>query len=255
MLDWRSSRLSIIVISVVVMLCLGAGLAIAVVARDGASSQAPTRVVYVDLAATPTIARSPEATSAVIAIVTIPPTDLPIAVPSPFPTAIPTGIPSPTPTPTLLSTDTPVPCELAPASVYVGIWQQHRADLGCATSGLNANVTIAQEHFEHGMMTWHKPSDRITVHYDTGGWVSYQNTWWEGDETFSCGTPQSPPTPLRGFGRVWCTHEDVRTALGNATAAEVGQTAKQQDFQGGTILESQFGDIYVFLNSGTWWVH
>ena len=103
------------------------------------------------------------------------------------------------------------------------------------------------------MMTWRQDNDRIYVHYDDGSWTSYANAWSEGDPDFTCGTPQNPPTPIRGFGKIWCTYDAVRSGLGNATGPEVGQTAQMQTFENGFILRSQAGNTYVFLDSGQWW--
>ncbi|MCU0520195.1 MAG: serine/threonine protein kinase [Anaerolineae bacterium] len=191
----------------------------------------------------------PGASPTTPASATLPPTPTtrPSSTPEPTPSNTPT--PSVTPTPSL----TPTPSCPQVSGPFAGVWQAHRDELGCAQGGAY-DSWVAQEHFESGMMTWRQDNDRIYAHYANGVWASYADIWAEGEPDFSCGTPQNPPTPMRGFGKIWCTYDAVRNGLGNATGPEVGQTAILQMFDRGFALRSQSGDDYVFLNSGQWWV-
>jgi hypothetical protein len=101
-------------------------------------------------------------------------------------------------------------------------------------------------------MFWREDNGRIYAVYNSGSWASYPDTWQDGDPDFACGTQESPPTPKRGFGKVWCSYDAVRQGLGNATDAEFGSHGAVQDFNGGLILQTGNGRIYVFYSNGTW---
>ncbi len=111
---------------------------------------------------------------------------------------------------------------------------------------------MAQESFERGRMFWREDNDKIYVLYNSGYWERYDNIWQEGDAHFSCGTTSSPPTPQRGFGKIWCTYNTVRQGLGDATNAEWGEYGAIQEFSGGLILQTGSGQIYTFYSDGTW---
>jgi hypothetical protein len=111
---------------------------------------------------------------------------------------------------------------------------------------------MAREDFEGGRMFWRSDNDRIYVVYSGGTWRRHANTWQEGDPEFSCGTPESPPTPKRGFGKVWCTYNQVSQGLGDATTGERGEHDDVQDFAGGWMLRDEAGTTYTFFNNGTW---
>jgi hypothetical protein len=64
--------------------------------------------------------------------------------------------------------------------------------------------------------------------------------------------PQSPPTPRRGFGAMWCDIPEIRNGLGNATDAERGFTGVMQRFENGSMLRTDSGAVYVFYDRGIW---
>ena len=104
-------------------------------------------------------------------------------------------------------------------------------------------------------MFWRQDTVQIIVLYNTGVWENYTDTWREGDPEFSClqlAPSTSPPTPKRGFGKVWCLHANVRTGLGQATAIEQGFDATIQDFASGTLLRTDTGQIYILYTDRTW---
>ena len=111
---------------------------------------------------------------------------------------------------------------------------------------------MGQEDFERGEMLWRKDDDKIYVLYNTGRWERYSDLWREGDPDYSCGVPESPPTPMRGFGKIWCTYSVVSQGLGNATTVEEGGHGVVQQFNGGWILQTGDGQIYVLFNNGAW---
>jgi hypothetical protein len=111
---------------------------------------------------------------------------------------------------------------------------------------------MAQERFQRGRMFWREDNDKIYVLYSDGSWERYDDIWHEGDPTFTCGTESSPPTPLRGFGKIWCTYGNVRQGLGDAVNSEWGSYGTVQEFSGGLILQTASGPIFVFYGDGTW---
>lgn len=201
-----------------------------------------------------TVGASEEPTLAATA--TLQPTDtlFPTATSSPTsrpPTATNTPFPTltPTPTPTL----TP-PCPTV-TGAFAALWLTYQSRLGCALNQPHSPV-LAQELFEAGQMFWREDTDRVLVLYASGRWASYADIWSEGDPQFSCpeSAPSlSPPTPARGFGKIWCTYTEVRQQLGNATTAERGfYGGLVQDFDRGTFLRTDSGDTYILFGDGTW---
>lgn len=182
-------------------------------------------------------------------------TETPTLTPLPTLTSTPkaSDTPLPTATPTITPTSTPMICAIAVYKAFERIWESHKEELGCALYDANLNLLMAHEIFERGSMIWRQDDDRIYALYNSGIWVSFEDIWKEGDAEFTCGTPANPPTPKRGLGKIWCTYDEVRNGLGDATTAEVGQYGKVQLFEHGFVLQTQYGDIFVFLYTGRWW--
>ena len=128
-------------------------------------------------------------------------------------------------------------------------------ELGCPITSGRSSVATAYVPFEGGQMLWRQDNNSIYVLYNDGRWARYDDLWQEGDDPeYTCGEPSSPPTPLRGFGRIWCDHAAVRAALGNVTAAEIGDSAGSvQDFVNGTLLLSPDGSTFVFVGETSTW--
>ena len=154
----------------------------------------------------------------------------------------------PSPTPTCPAVDGP----------FAAAWRDAQAEIGCAT-GDEVVGLIAEENFELGKMFWREPIDyaQALVLFNNGAWRIFEHApFVEGSPDFSCPdadtSPQCPPTPKRGFGMMWCDISDIRGGLGNATDCERGYQGAMQAFQNGFMIQSDTGNIYVFLNSGTW---
>ena len=92
--------------------------------------------------------------------------------------------------------------------------------------------------FEYGWMFWREDIREIYVVYHSG-WSNYLDTWQEGQPEYSCpetGAPsQSPPTPKRGFGKLWCELGGPNAAIGSAVAAETGYTMQIWVFSNGDM--------------------
>lgn len=99
-------------------------------------------------------------------------------------------------------------------------------------------------------MLWREDNDRIYVLFENGRWERHEDIWREGDPEFTCGTPKSPPTPKRGFGKIWCTYQNVRNGLGEAVTTEQGYNAVVQSYGGGSIIRTT--STYVLYSDGTW---
>ena len=111
---------------------------------------------------------------------------------------------------------------------------------------------MVEESFQGGKMLWRQDNDRIYAIYNTGRWESYNDLWYEGDPEYSCGAQQCPPTPRRGFGKIWCTYPAVRQGLGDASNVEWTDYRVVQHFDNGWMMRTGGGDVYAFFYDGGW---
>lgn len=148
----------------------------------------------------------------------------------------------------------PVVCSQPVAADFADAWtDQVQARIGC-TRGPASVTDAAYEPFQRGAMIWRKDVLRHYVIADDGGWRSYADVWVEGLPDFSCPdiAPQvSPPTPVRGFGQVWCQNPDVRQRVGDAVEREWAERMTVQAFERGTMIRTNRG-IYVLYDDGGW---
>jgi serine/threonine-protein kinase len=159
----------------------------------------------------------------------------------------------PTSTP-LYPTTTSLPACPSVVGTFANVWRRHQSQLGCARSNVYSTWT-AREYFEGGQMLWREDTDNIWVLYQNGTWQAHSNTWREGDPTYSCpqsAPSQSPPTPIRGFGKVWCTQPDIRSRLGDATNVERGFDSLVQDFELGSLIRTDEGTTYILYVNRRW---
>jgi hypothetical protein len=162
------------------------------------------------------------------------PTELPPA---------PTVAPSPTPEPT--------PCSRVIQPALAPAYSE--AELGCPIDAGQTPISTAYAPFAGGQMLWRGDADLIYALTNDNRWTIHANTWRDGEPAFSCGEETNPPTPVRGFGRVWCEEPGLAAALGVVTAAEIGDAAGTvQTFEQGTILVAPWGSLFVFKDDGTW---
>lgn len=168
----------------------------------------------------------------------------PAAVPTlPQPTSTLAQLPTQVATP--VATPGPTPCAFAVQPRFAAIWNID--ELGCPVDAGLDLINTAYAPFEGGQMLWRGDTATIYVLTNDNRWSSYPDEWKEGDPEYTCGEEPSPPTPVRGFGRVWCLAPGVREALGAVTAYEIGASDSDvQDFANGTILQAPWGSIFVF---------
>lgn len=215
----------------------------------GITATATPEAVIPPATVTPTLGPLLETESPPVVVPTETPT--PTETPSPTATSTPTPTATPTSTPTATPTATSTPACPAVTGPFADLWREEQERLGCATNAAHTSWT-AVEDFEGGWMFWREDNDRIYAVYRDGTWQGFSNTWREGDPTYTCGTATTPPTPLRGFGKVWCTYTYVRGGLGSATDLERGFEGTVQDFERGSILRMDTGTTYLFFGDGKW---
>jgi hypothetical protein len=148
-----------------------------------------------------------------------------------------------------------------PAGTTGLFWQNNvraQQDLGWARQANPAATGGAYQQFDHGTMVWRQDTSQIYVFFADGTWRAYPDTFAEGD-------PESDPTlsppagrlqPIRGFGKVWRDHSDVREKLGWATAKETAQNAEIHTFERGAMLRYGpllFITVGVDTDRGTWY--
>jgi serine/threonine-protein kinase len=193
-----------------------------------------------------TVAATAEIPETGTSVVTPEPTDAPTVTALATATSFPTATPSPTvgATPTCPAVSGP----------FAALWQELKSRLGCSFNQPHTTL-MAEQTFERGRMFWRDDRDSLYVLYDSGAWSAFPNDWRNGDPIYSCpatAPESSPPTPLRGFGRTWCSFSEVRDGLGWATDGERGYDGTAQDFASGSVFRNDFGVTFVLYGDGTW---
>lgn len=129
--------------------------------------------------------------------------------------------------------------------------------LSCPSPFPSINVPIATQQFERGAMVWvqglHGKSSAIfVVFFDNARnslvWELYIDTWQAGEPERGGEAP--PPgffEPIRGFGKLWRTNEQVRYTLGWAVAPEVADRGSQQYFRGGAFMIHRASTDRIYL--------
>ncbi len=129
-------------------------------------------------------------------------------------------------------------CEIQPHESLNSFWE-HSA-LGCASAAAQT-VWAAWQPFETGHMIWRQDSDNLFVFADDGDWAQHSDDWDDQDLSNNRGDPPTGlQSPVRGFGHLWETNDDVFGDLGWAEAAEKGFCLRTQQFEKGVLL---IGDL------------
>lgn len=146
----------------------------------------------------------------------------------------------------------PTPCATPPAKLAVA-WEKGRDRIGCPQSAA-AEITMAGQTFQHGLMFWRGDDRSIYVLLGDGRWQVFDDAY-AGEAEPGGYTPPSPElaAPLRGFGKVW------RERLGGANAAIGWGAEPERGFQGlllvcekGHILQDDRGHSYLMYQNGEW---
>ena len=116
-----------------------------------------------------------------------------------------------------------------------------------------------QQDFQHGVMFWRQDTDEIYVLIHDRGWQVYMDTWEEGMDLYSCpnlSERRTPPTPVRGFGKVWCEQLGGPYAtIGGTTNSEQGYQAHWQRFEHGLMVQGLDGLVYALNGDYSWQSH
>jgi serine/threonine protein kinase len=198
----------------------------------------------------------PSATTRPTATRTVPPPTLTQA-PTPTASALPTQAPTAAPK---IAPPSPTPGVTCPpvSGVFSAVWAQVQSKIGCSTDAV-AQGMIVEENFQSGKMLWRQQIDgaQALVLFNGGTWRIFQHAPFpDGGPEYSCtdaNTPaQSPPTPRRGFGMMWCDIAAIRNGLGNATDVERAFTGVTQAFAQGFMVQTDYGANFVFYANGAW---
>ena len=150
---------------------------------------------------------------------------------------------------------TPSDCPAQP-TYFADLWATRVARLGCPVGAWK--TSIVEESFERGWMFWR--SDTREIYALAYGWpyARFADTWEESQPEYTCPDSdprQTPPTPKRGFGKVWCNPDNayVRDRLGNATGEERAFEASVQAFDRGLIFSTDRGATYILPSAADAW--
>ncbi len=129
------------------------------------------------------------------------------------------------------------------------------------------NVQGARQPFQGGAMMWIpgiEGDDWIYVLYNDGTWQRYEDTWHEGlpESDATIVPPSGYEQPIRGFGKVWRDHPEVRDKLDWATTGEssapITYQRQVQESIGGVHFIKAVGTDLVRLDgiggSGSTWI-
>lgn len=151
---------------------------------------------------------------------------------------------------------TPKPSECSRQPEYFAeVWQERQAQLGCPVENPPHPVLMAWQPFEGGQMFWWGDTGTIMALSTDGNYWEFEDTWDESQPAYSCpalGPAQTPPTPQRGFGKVWCQQPEVRARLGPATGLEQSFEATLQRFERGAIFKPEEDVTYILDGQGNW---
>ena len=155
-------------------------------------------------------------------------------------------------------------CDVEPNADLIG-FEGLVERMGCPLDGAS-NDPVGINEFGAGpdydrFMLWFGGEAQIYVLQPNGAWLAYADTWQEGDAEIGCNPDNvspatSPPLPRRGFGKLWCTVDTVRIAMGTIDREErLCQHAVVQRFEKGKLLAC-FEDATIryfrILDDGAW---
>lgn len=163
---------------------------------------------------------------------------------SPSPVAVGGVIPTPVTAPGATNCTVPVASNFTnPYTQNPGLAQQ----LGCPRDA-GVATTLAYQPFERGVFFWRDTREIYALQSD-GRFYRYPDTWQEGmpDSDPSLAPPEGLLQPIRGFGLVWRTNENLRATVGWALQAESGYSSFLQNFDRGVMLTAPTGQVYALV--------
>jgi photosystem II stability/assembly factor-like uncharacterized protein len=173
---------------------------------------------------------------------------------SPTPTPSPRTLSVPSPqTPTPQPSVTPADCPSRPDH-FADLWTERVAQLGCPV--VSYTLPMAEQSFEGGWMFWRGDTSEIYALPLAKPYGRFDDMWDESQPVYSCpelAPSQTPPTPQRGFGLVWCNEPLVREGLGDAASSERLFEATLQEFDSGLIFSTDQGVTYILESQSNGW--
>lgn len=176
-----------------------------------------------------------------------------------LPAAPPASAPTPAVTAEPLAGDPPAGFFRPQGSLGI-VWEANPAiqqAVGWARQETPAVVSGAYQRFENGVMVWRQDTGQIFAFLNDGAWRSFTDTFVEGDVESDprYAPPGGKQQPMRGFGKVWREHADLRAQIGWALAKEEAQPAEVHPFERGQML--RYGGLLftvtgVDTDSGRW---
>ena len=125
------------------------------------------------------------------------------------------------------------PCETQPDTRLSQYWTQPA--LGCPSAAAQT-VWSAWQPFERGHMIWRQDNDAMFVFANAGEWKQFADNWSDQALSNSRGTPPfGMQSPVRGFGYLWETEDEVYQKLGWATDPEKGVCILLQEYEKGVL--------------------
>jgi hypothetical protein len=102
---------------------------------------------------------------------------------------------------------------------------------GLCPQGEPVVSAAAEQPFEGGVMIWLETTDSVIVLTPDQQWRRFEDTWTEEqpESDPSIVPPDGRYQPIRGFGKVWREHPEVREQLGWALGVELGFESMYQD--------------------------
>ncbi|MBV7333837.1 hypothetical protein KFU94_37520 [Chloroflexi bacterium TSY] len=138
--------------------------------------------------------------------------------------------------------------------------------MGCALEEAS-NGDIAINEFGPGpdfdrFMLWLSNTREIYVLLPNETWQTFPDTWTEEEPEILCNPlgldpPTSPPLPRRGFGKLWCTVDELQELMGEIVREErLCQHTVTQRFEEGVVIgcfEDATIRYFRILDSGGWY--
>ena len=129
-------------------------------------------------------------------------------------------------------------CDIQPHDDLKPHWS-HSA-VGCATAAAET-IWSAWQRFEKGHMIWHMGDGSLYVYVEDGSWSTHTDSWDEQELTGRGTPPSGLHAPVRGFGYLWETNDDVYADLGWAKNEEKGFCVLVQEFDSGKNARCKHG--------------
>ena len=129
---------------------------------------------------------------------------------------------------------------------------------GACPQGEPVASAAAEQPFEGGVMIWLDATDSIIVLTPDQQWQKFEDTWTEEqpESDPSIVPPDGRYQPIRGFGKVWREHPELREKLGWALGVELGFESIYQEqltppgADSVTFLLTFNGQVFAFTTRG-----